>query len=199
MTHIAEIPFEVNERLVRGLDYYCHTIFEFLFVGDKELLHPQQSTLIAGGRYDGLAKLLVPTTNVAGLGWAAGIERLTSVMDASLIAPSPRSIVVIAMRDKEEKTPSKVTWQAVKICEMLRQAGVAATCSFEGGVVKQLKKLTRNDISMAALFVGDELEQNIVPVKHLDTGEQVPVDVENLIEYCRKLQEAETNNKNNMA
>lgn len=66
------IPFTVDDRLVRGLDYYQHTIFEF--VVDHEALGRQQRTVLAGGRYDGLVGALGGVRHVASCGWAAGVE-----------------------------------------------------------------------------------------------------------------------------
>ena len=69
------VDFSININLVRGLDYYCHTVFEF-----KTLDLGSQDTLIGGGRYDGLTKLL-GGPDIPGVGWAGGIERLIMLMD----------------------------------------------------------------------------------------------------------------------
>ena len=73
------IPHTIDERLVRGLDYYQHTIFEF--VVDDEALGRQQRTVLAGGRYDGLVGQLGGQRHVASCGWAAGVERLALLLE----------------------------------------------------------------------------------------------------------------------
>ena len=70
-----EIEFEVNPFLVRGLDYYNHTAFEYIFSESKS-----QNAVLAGGRYDGLVKSL-GGKDLSGIGWAAGIERILMIMD----------------------------------------------------------------------------------------------------------------------
>ena len=81
------IAYRLNPRLVRGLDYYCHTAFEFT---TTEL--GAQSAVMAGGRYDGLMEMMGgPAT--PGVGWAAGIERLSMLADAPPAAPRPVAVV----------------------------------------------------------------------------------------------------------
>ena len=94
------IEYEVNPRLVRGLDYYCHTTFEFVThrLG-------AQGTLLAGGRYDGLVEQMggQPTP---GTGWAAGVERLMMLAE-SASAEAPRPIAMIALGPEQFSMASR--------------------------------------------------------------------------------------------
>src|SRR4029077_8665874 len=84
-----DIAYQVNPRLVRGLDYYCHTAFEFT---TTEL--GSQGTVLGGGRYDGLAALMGASSN-ARIGWAAGIERLSMMLAQGSPARRPIAVVPI--------------------------------------------------------------------------------------------------------
>lgn len=74
-----DIQFTLNPRLVRGLDYYNHTCFEFKV--DSPHLGKSQNTVLAGGRYDGLSRTLGSTQSIPAVGWAAGLNRLEMIMD----------------------------------------------------------------------------------------------------------------------
>lgn len=102
------MQFQVNPHLVRGLDYYSHTVFEFVedVKDDKGILGSSQGTVLAGGRYDGLAQLLSEESGpVPAIGWAAGVERMIAM---SPFAPSePSSVAVIAVWSKDSKLPQE--------------------------------------------------------------------------------------------
>ena len=83
------IPFTLDTNLVRGLDYYCHTVFEF-----KNNNLGTQNTLIGGGRYDGLVKI-IGGPDIPGVGWAGGIERLMLLMDLPKINNIKNHLIVI--------------------------------------------------------------------------------------------------------
>ncbi|KAJ2499248.1 hypothetical protein GGH96_003694 [Coemansia sp. RSA 1972] len=92
--HSLDIPFTVNPRLVRGLDYYQHTVWEVECVSDE--LGRSQATVLAGGRYDGLTSMLGGSRKLPGVGWASGIERLALVMpDSHVPVPAPAVPVLI--------------------------------------------------------------------------------------------------------
>ncbi|KAJ2528482.1 hypothetical protein EV175_007453, partial [Coemansia sp. RSA 1933] len=74
-----QIPYSLNDKLVRGLDYYQHTVWEI--TSSSALLGRSQGTILAGGRYDGLSKMLGGSKTIPGVGWAAGIERLALLLD----------------------------------------------------------------------------------------------------------------------
>lgn len=162
------IPFTHNQRLVRGLDYYCHTAFE---ITTQTL--GAQGTVLAGGRYDGLVQQMggVPTP---GVGWALGIERLSLMLES---LPSPqRPLAVIPVTEKE--IPS-----AFKIASNLRQANIPTDFAFSGNVGKRLKRASKLHAIGAILLGEDELKQNKATVKNLDKGTQDLIPLDNLTTY----------------
>ncbi|HET6223598.1 MAG TPA: histidine--tRNA ligase, partial [Dongiaceae bacterium] len=119
------IVFQINPRLVRGLDYYCHTAFEFTTTALGA-----QGTVMGGGRYDGLVALMGgPAT--PGVGWAAGIERLTMLLDQGI--GEPRSIAVVPVGEAAAAP-------ALKLTEDLRRAGFTVDLGFSGNVGKRMKR-----------------------------------------------------------
>ena len=151
------IEYEKNPKLVRGLDYYSHTAFEFV---TTEL--GSQGAVLAGGRYDGLIKTL-GGNDTAGIGWAAGIERL-SMLIRELPAP-PRSIVVVPMGDGMEI-------EALKLAMDLRAAGHHVEYGFKGKVGQRLKRASQQNARFAVMIGEDELAKGKVVVRDLDAGEQ---------------------------
>ena len=160
------VPFTENPRIVRGLDYYNHTAFEFV---TTEL--GAQGTVLAGGRYDGLVELMGGPP-VPGIGWAAGIERL-----AMLIAP-PLSgqgmVVVIPMNETLES-------QAVGVLQTLREAGVAAEMAYRGNFKRRLERANKLSARAAVIIADNEWARGAVAVKNLGDGSQREVPMAELI------------------
>jgi histidyl-tRNA synthetase len=155
------IAYRANPRLVRGLDYYTHTVFEFV-TGDLGA----QGTVLAGGRYDGLVELFGgPAT--PGVGWAAGVERL-----ALLIAePAPRrAIAVVPVGATEEVI-------ATTIAEMLRRDGYAVDLGYSGNLSRRMRRANRINARLAVLIGADEAARSVVRLRDLDSGEQSDVRV----------------------
>lgn len=158
-----DLPYELNPRLVRGLDYYTHTAFEF-----KTTQLGAQDAVLAGGRYDGLVGMLGgPET--PGIGWAAGVERL-----AMLIAQEPegpRPIVVIPVGEAAQTT-------ALRVTQELRHAGFMVELGFSGNLKRRLQRANRLDARAAVLLGESELAQNAATLRDLESGEQelVPLD-----------------------
>ena len=168
---VLGIPFTVNPRLVRGLDYYCHTAFEFT----TDALGAQ-GTVLAGGRYDGLiAQMGGPKT--AGIGWAAGIERL-----AMLTARTPdpaRPVAVIPMGGGD--------LAGLKVAEDLRAAGLAAEMGFSGNLKKRLARAAdRMNARFAVILGEDEGSRGAALVRDLDTGTQDEVPLASLAAWLRE-------------
>ena len=159
------IAYRLNPRLVRGLDYYCHTAFEFT---TTEL--GAQSAVMAGGRYDGLMEMMGgPAT--PGVGWAAGIERLSMLADAP--PPPPRPVAVVPMGEAAETS-------ALGLAETLRKAGLAVDMAFSGNMKKRMKRADKVRAAAAVILGDDELARGAVQVKMLDTGDQTEVDMDGL-------------------
>jgi histidyl-tRNA synthetase len=146
-----------NPRLVRGLDYYRHTAFEF--VTDRL---GAQGAVIAGGRYDGLIESIggPPTPAV---GWASGIERLAMLTAAPEPVLLDAALVPMGARAEAE---------AVRIAAELRRAGIACDMAFRGNMKKRLQKANDSGARYAIILGDDELDRGEAAVKHLETGEQ---------------------------
>lgn len=153
----AGVKWTRNSRLVRGLDYYRHTAFEF--VTDRL---GAQGTVLAGGRYDGLiGSLGGPET--AGVGWAAGVERL-----AMLIDEPPRDPVDAVL----VPTGGAASQKALELLAELRRAGVSADMGFRGNMKKRMQKADALGARYALILGDDELARGEVTVKSLKSGEQ---------------------------
>jgi histidyl-tRNA synthetase len=159
----AGVKWTRNDRLVRGLDYYRHTAFEF--VTDRL---GAQGTVLAGGRYDGLIESLGgPAT--PGVGWAAGIERLAMLLEEPAIQAI--DAVVIPMGSAAET-------RATAILADLRRAGIAADMAYKGNMKRRLAKADAAKARYALILGDDELAQEQIVVKALQSGEQakMPLD-----------------------
>ena len=108
------IPFLVDNNLVRGLDYYCHTVFEFKA---EEL--GSQSTIIGGGRYDGLVKA-IGGPDIPGVGWASGVERLMMILDKINPNPPIAQLITIDENSKEYGLKLLIDLRKLKIKIRLR-------------------------------------------------------------------------------
>ncbi|CAN0373732.1 unnamed protein product, partial [Discosporangium mesarthrocarpum] len=154
------IGYTVNQRLVRGLDYYGHTAFEFT----TDALGAQ-GTILAGGRYDGLIETMGgPST--PGVGWAAGIERLAMLLETD-VAPA-RPIAVIGLGEAGDRA-------ALKVAADLRTAGHAAELVYRGGLKRGLRRANRINAAVAVMLGDDELARGEATVRDLDSGEQQDV------------------------
>ena len=160
-----DIPFSLDVGLVRGLDYYTHTAFEFV----TETLGAQ-GAVIAGGRYDGLIEQLGgrPTP---GIGWAGGIERL-----ALMIGEAPavsRPIAIIPLGDKAEE-------HAQILARDLRRKGFIVEYSYSGNMKRRLSRANKI-AACAALIIGEEeLSKSIVTVRDMDSGDQTEMPIDSL-------------------
>jgi histidyl-tRNA synthetase len=157
------IIYRLNPRLVRGLDYYTHTAFEFV-TADLGA----QGTVMGGGRYDGLVEMMGGPA-LPGIGWAAGIERL-----AMLIAeppPLPRPIAVVPIGDAAEA-------EALTLAELLRNHGYAVDLGYSGNVARRMRRANNVNARVAVLIGEEEIARNVVALRDLDSGEQteVPMD-----------------------
>ena len=170
----AGIEYIVNPTIVRGLDYYTKTVFEFIS-GDIGA----QATICAGGRYDGLIEDLGGNPMPA-LGFAAGIERLLMTMDAQGVeipSPSPCDIYVASMGDNAHK-------KAGELCLALRKAGMYAEFDVVGrGLKAQMKYANKLSARFSIVLGDDELAGGIGKLKAMDSGEQtdIPLDTESFV------------------
>lgn len=152
-----EIPFIIDDNLVRGLDYYCHTVFEFT----TDALGSQNAVL-AGGRYDGLIKDLGgPQT--PGVGWAFGIDRLAELLPELSVLPKP--IAIVPLGDEAEQA-------AILLSEKLRAAGLKTDIGYSGNLAKRMKRADKIGARAAVIIGSNELAAGVAQVKWLETGSQ---------------------------
>jgi len=161
------IAYTLNSRLVRGLDYYCHTAFEFT----TEALGAQ-GTVLAGGRYDGLVSQM-GGSEVPGIGWAAGIERL-AMLDERVPDP-PRPVAVIPVNKDVEA-------DAMRLAYRLRGAGLVVELAYRGNLSRRMKRADRLNARAAVIMGPDELARGAVTLRDLDSGDQQEASLDALIE-----------------
>ncbi len=180
-----EIPYEVDDKLVRGLDYYTHTVFEIVSL-NKDM--GAQSTVLAGGRYDGLISYFGGPEGMSGIGWALGMERLLIALEAENgpLAQKPGLDAYVMCLDEEAKT------YAFQVLTKLRAYGFKSEMdmmsrSFKG----QFKAVDRAKSKTALLIGSTEKEGKTVTVKNLAKREQESVAYDDLISYLDTLFEEE--------
>ena len=162
------IPYKINPKLVRGLDYYCHTVFEFT---TTEL--GAQSAILSGGRYDGLVEMLGgPKT--AGVGWASGVDRLADLC-GNAIQPKPEApISIIALGDKALE-------EAVKIASDLRNQNKYCEVFLTGNFKKKLERANKLNTEQAILIFEQENGSFEYKQKNFKTGEEKAVSLEEIL------------------
>jgi histidyl-tRNA synthetase len=158
------VPFTENPRIVRGLDYYNHTAFEFVTTALGA-----QGTVLAGGRYDGLVEQM-GGPSVPGVGWAAGIERLSMLISAPPTPTPP--ITLIPMNESAEA-------QTLELLKSLRAANIASETAYSGNAKKRLERANKSGAQFA-LLIGDDLK-----LKNLVDGTQEIVTPDSLIAALR--------------
>jgi histidyl-tRNA synthetase len=150
------VTFRLNPRLVRGLDYYARTAFEFLSSSIGA-----QSAVAGGGRYDGLAAQL-GGADLPGIGFACGMERLALLMAE---AEKPRPDFFIA-------APG-AAGSALALAQVLRRAGLSGELAFSPGSLKsQMRQASRNRARFCLILGQEELAQGAVTVRDMDKASQ---------------------------
>lgn len=172
------IRYQLNPRLVRGLDYYTHTAFEII---SDDL--GAQATVCGGGRYDGLIQELggSPTPSV---GWAIGLERLILLLQKWHEPQRPILDFYVVSRGEAAEA------QALKLTQQLRQKGFALELDLSGSAFgKQFKRADRSG-AIACLVLGDaEAENQTVNLKWLKSGEQQTIAQSDLLEKVEELRQ----------
>ena len=166
------IGYTLNDRLVRGLDYYTHTAFEFTTTALGA-----QGTVLAGGRYDGLVETM-GGPSVPGIGWAAGVERLSLLLAEPPVAPRPIAVVPVG----EAALPT-----ALKVTQQLRRAGFVVELGYSGNLKKRMQRANKLNARAALLFGDDELAAGSATLRDLDSGEQELVSLSSLAERLSRL------------
>ena len=172
------IAFEVDSRLVRGLDYYNHTAFEIMSEAEG---FGAITTLCGGGRYDGLVQE-IGGPETPGIGFALSIERLLAALEAEGISlPILEGIdcYVVALGEQAKE-------EAVALVAALRKEGISAEKDYQDRKVKaQLKAADRLHATYVAILGEDELRKGVINVKHMATGEQQEVPLDTFISHMK--------------
>jgi len=170
------IEYRVNHRLVRGLDYYTHTAFEFKAGGIGAI-----DTIGGGGRYNGLVGE-IGGPDQPGVGLGLGLERALLVLEAQGVevpGTEPLDVYVIGLGERAEREVASLLFR-------LRAAGIRADRDYLGRKMKtQLKSADRLGARFAAILGDDELDRGEITLKHLASGEQETVALEALIERLK--------------
>jgi histidyl-tRNA synthetase len=163
---VVGVRYTRDAKLVRGLDYYCHTAWEFV---TTQL--GAQGTVLGGGRYDGLIEQLGgPAT--AGVGWAAGIERLSMLLEQPATARGP--IALIPLGEAAETA-------ALGIAQTLRRAGFAVEQGLRGNMKKRLSRAAQQQSPVAIILGETEIAAGLAAVKDFATGEQKQIAIADLV------------------
>lgn len=161
-----EIPYTINHRLVRGLDYYNRTVFEFIPPDAGS-----QSTVGGGGRYDYLAEL-VGADHVPGVGFGSGIERVLLNMErrgTTSVSPPVTHVYVAPLAEG-------AVAEAMRLARQLRRAGISVESGFRAASPRsQLRRASRASVQAAVLIGARELERGIVTLKPLNGDAQIEV------------------------
>ena len=169
---VAGVKYEVNPSIVRGLDYYTKTVFEF--VSDNI---GAQGTVCGGGRYDGLIEEL-GGQHTPSLGCAMGIERLLLLMENSGVEiPKPETcdLYVASMGEKAQL-------KAFSIVEEVRKSGLFAQSDIVGrGLRPQMKFADKIGAKFSVVIGDNEIEENKAEVKNMETGEKTTVSLDDFV------------------
>jgi len=165
---LLKISYKINRKLVRGLDYYCHTAFEFI---SDEL--GAQGTVLAGGRYDGLFKMM-EGPDLSGVGWAAGVQRLMLLSHLTL---AQKSLVALVPLGEVAEA------QALILAQQLRKQGIAVDLGFSGNMSKRLKRAHKMEAQWAIILGEEEIREHVALARNLVSGEQTKIPLSQLAEY----------------
>ncbi|MGN9793847.1 histidine--tRNA ligase [Streptomyces sp. OZ13] len=172
----AGVAFEDDEKLVRGLDYYTRTTFEFVHDGLGS-----QSAVGGGGRYDGLSEMIGGPA-LPSVGWALGVDRTVLALEAEgveLDIPAATSVYAVPLGDEARRVLFGVVTE-------LRRAGVAADFSYGGKGLKGAMKNANRSGARYAIVAGErDLADGVVQLKDMESGEQEPVPVDEVLTRLR--------------
>ena len=160
------VDFKINPRLVRGLDYYCHTVFEFT---TDQL--GSQNAILSGGRYDGLVQLLGgPET--PGIGFAAGTDRLALLLDKE--TSNSNTVHVIPLNKDHQTT-------ALEASHILRNSQIPCEMAYSGNLSKRLTKAQKQNAPFALIVSANDAGESRYELKDLETGEQSELSLDQAI------------------
>ncbi len=163
------VNYKENYRLVRGLDYYSDTVFEI-----KSNKLGAQSTVLAGGRYDRLLNIL-GDIDMPGIGFAAGIDRLTIILENEFEIKSQKDVYVVYFNDTKE--------YAMKTADYLRKSNINVSFDYNPkSFQSQMKKANKSNAKYVLIAGEDEMNSNSFTLKNFETGEQKTMKIEEVRE-----------------
>ena len=165
------IKYQIDKNLVRGLDYYCHTAFEFT---TNEL--GSQGTVLAGGRYDGLSKML-GGPDVSGVGWAAGIERLALMVHSEFI--NATDVVLVGQSEN-------FNYLLLPIMQKLVQQGIKSEIIYNGNLSKKFRRANKINALYAIILGKEEIDKNVIKFKNLKSSKEELLSLNQIIEKILK-------------
>ncbi|HEC10157.1 MAG TPA: histidine--tRNA ligase [Acidimicrobiales bacterium] len=172
------IPFAIEPRLVRGLDYYSGTTFEF----QASALEAAQNTICGGGRYNGLVEQLggPPTP---GIGFAMGVDRLLLACDAEGTFPAPNRNVDVWVVDVTDGASAR------DLTHLLRASGISADRSFDSRSMRsQMKAADRSGAALAVIIGDQELADDMVAIRRLrEISDQILVPRSEMVDRVRSM------------
>lgn len=173
------IAYTVDKNLVRGLDYYNHTAFEIMSEAEG---FGAITTLLGGGRYNNLTEEL-GGPNVPGIGFGMGLERLLLALEAEGVdIPVDQGIdtFIVTVGERAEN-------EAVQLMHTLRSNGIQVDKDYQGRKMKsQFKTADRLQAKYVIVVGDDELQKQVVHIRHMDTGEQAEVSIDKVVSTMQK-------------
>lgn len=174
----ANVPFTVNPNLVRGLDYYSRTVFEFRAGGIGS-----QDAIGGGGRYDSLVKSM-GGPEVPAVGWAMGADRVINALAGAGRPKQSPSIFVVSLGDA-------AVMPSFRLMEQIRACGMTAdSASFSQSMKAQMRAANKSGARFAAILGEDEIKNSVCAMKDLQTGEQRNVPLSETENICKMAAEA---------
>tara|TARA_B100001059_G_C17835809_1_gene588033 strand:- start:145 stop:1395 length:1251 start_codon:yes stop_codon:yes gene_type:complete len=167
-----DIPYKINHKLVRGLDYYNNTTFEF--ITDRL---GSQSAILAGGRYDNLMKQM-GGSDIPGIGWAAGIERLALLATIKKDQKKKISIIPIGIENNI---------LCMKLANELINKNISIDMGYSGNLKKRLKQANKVSAHYAIIIGNEEVENNNAIIRNLETGSQDNIKLDKLVKHIEKI------------
>ena len=168
---VLGIKYCIDKNLVRGLDYYCHTAFEFI---TNEL--GAQGTVLAGGRYDGLSKML-GGPDVPGVGWAAGIERLSLLIPTHFT--SNPDVVLIGVSEE-------FNFLLLPLMQQLIKEAFRVEVLYAGNISKKLKRANKIKASFAIILGEEEVKMKVLKLKNLVTGSEEHMSIDTAVKIIKE-------------
>tara|TARA_B110000238_G_scaffold136254_1_gene146834 strand:+ start:285 stop:1535 length:1251 start_codon:yes stop_codon:yes gene_type:complete len=166
------ISYKINHKLVRGLDYYNNTTFEF--ITDKL---GSQSAILAGGRYDNLMKQM-GGPDIPGIGWAAGVERLALLTTIKKNIKKNISIIPVGIENNI---------LCINLADELRNKNISIDMGYSGNLKKRLKQANKISADYAIIIGDEEIQNNKAIIRNLETGSQENIALDKLVKHIEKI------------